>query len=251
MARPFSGTLRSLEADSFRRSALLLSAVALLLAAWVSWFLYARVPIYVTSRNARLEVARGVYPIDSPVSGRIRSVTLAIGLEVRRGDVVAELEAGAEEIRAVRAPATGRIGEITPTSVGQFVSAGSRLASVVPVGELAIVAHFGADAAVGRIRPRQRARLRLDAFPWTQYGSLPAQVTSVASEPVGGDIRVELTPGRISESEIPLQHGLVGTVEVEVDRESPADLVLRAAGQRLSGASRRRASTVDPVPPAP
>jgi membrane fusion protein (multidrug efflux system) len=32
---------------------------------------------------------------------------------------------------------------------------------------------------------------------------------------------------------IPIQHGLIGTLEVEVDRVSPAALVLRNAGKLL------------------
>jgi hypothetical protein len=55
---------------------------------------------------------------------------------------------------------------------------------------------FLPPAALGRIQPGQPARLRPDAAP-----------------------------------PIPLQHGLPGTVEVEVDHVPPATLVLRTAGR--------------------
>jgi len=93
---------------------------------------------------------------------------------------------------------------------------------------------FLPSAAIGRIQTGQPARLRLEAFPWTQYGAVSATVASVASEVRDGRVRVELTVRPNPASLIPLQHGLPGTVEVEVDRVSPAILVLRTAGQLLA-----------------
>jgi multidrug efflux pump subunit AcrA (membrane-fusion protein) len=105
---------------------------------------------------------------------------------------------------------------------------------VVPAGKLRIVANFDPPDAVGRIQPGQSARLRLEAFPWTQFGSVPAIVANVASEIRDGRIRVELAVNPTSAPRIPLQHGLPGTVEVEVERTSPASLVLRMVGRALA-----------------
>jgi membrane fusion protein (multidrug efflux system) len=95
------------------------------------------------------------------------------------------------------------------------------------------VAHFPA-ASVERIHPGRPARIRLEGFPWTQYGALAANVADVGNEPSEGLIRVELTLAPGHASPIPLGHGLPGSAEVEVERVSPAVLVLRAAGQLLA-----------------
>jgi hypothetical protein len=86
---------------------------------------------------------------------------------------------------------------------------------------------------LGRIRPGQ-PRLRLEGFPWTQYGSLAATVSRVASEVRNGRVRVELSVGPDRASPIPLQHGLPGNVEVQVERMAPATLVLHTAGKLLA-----------------
>jgi membrane fusion protein (multidrug efflux system) len=138
------------------------------------------------------------------------------------------------ELRSVRAPVAGRIGEIAPVRAGAFVKEGDRLGAVVPTGDVRIVAEYQPSSAVGRIRPGQRARMRPDGFPWTQYGSLNAVVSRVASEPRSNQIRVELAVSPNAASGIPLQHGLPGMLEVEVDRISPALLVLRAAGREVA-----------------
>jgi len=139
------------------------------------------------------------------------------------------------ERRYIRAPVAGRLGEVATLQVGTWVREGARLGAVVPPGTLKVMADFLPSAAIGRIQTGQPARLRLEAFPWTQYGAVSATVASVASEVRDGRVRVELTVRPNPASLIPLQHGLPGTVEVEADRVSPAILVLRTAGQLLAG----------------
>jgi membrane fusion protein (multidrug efflux system) len=43
---------------------------------------------------------------------------------------------------------------------------------------------------------------------------------------------------------VPMQHGLPGTIEVEVERISPAALVLRAVGRRMDQRSASDLSSV-------
>jgi membrane fusion protein (multidrug efflux system) len=143
------------------------------------------------------------------------------------------------ERRKIRAPVTGRVGEVASLGVGAQLQGGERLGSVVPPGELKVLAYFPPSEAVGRIRQGQTARVRLDGFPWTQYGMIEARVSRVASEVRDGRIRVECAVAPDPSSPIPVQHGLTGAVEIEVERTSPAILVLRAAGMRLTAAEAR------------
>jgi membrane fusion protein (multidrug efflux system) len=136
-------------------------------------------------------------------------------------------------LRTIRAPAAGRIAALAPLRAGTVVREGDKLASVIPSGELKVVADFSPPAALGRIRPGQLAQVRLDGFPWVQYGSIQARVASVASEARDGSVRVEFDVQPDSSSAIPRQHGLTGSVEVEVERTTPAQLVLRAVGEQL------------------
>ncbi|MEW6731464.1 MAG: HlyD family efflux transporter periplasmic adaptor subunit [Acidobacteriota bacterium] len=136
--------------------------------------------------------------------------------------------------RRIRAPVKGPLGEVAELRIGSFVQEGDKLGAVVPFGELKVVAHFPPMSALGRIYPGQPARLRLDGFPWTQFGSIAATVKSVASEARDGQVRVELIINPDLPSRIRLQHGLPGTVEVEVEQVSPATLVLRMVGKLLS-----------------
>jgi multidrug resistance efflux pump len=158
--------------------------------------------------------------------------------------VVTRREREADE-RLITAPVDGRLGEIAPLEVGAVIREGERVASIVPDGPVRAVAEF-LPAALGRLRAGQPARLRLDAFPWTQYGYIPATVHSVASETREGRIRVEFDLHRSPSLPMVLQHGLPGAVEVEVERVAPVALLVRTLGQAVAIADVRPDD-----PPAP
>jgi len=135
--------------------------------------------------------------------------------------------------RQIRAPADGRLGNISVLYPGSFVDEGARLGVLIPKGALRIVAEFLPPAALGRIRPGQRAWMRLEGFPWTQYGAVGATVERIADEVRDGRVRVELRVDDPAAVTFPMQHGLPGTVEVQVESVTPAVLALRTAGQML------------------
>jgi multidrug resistance efflux pump len=381
MPSPFSRTIRSINAESSRLSTIALIVVAAILGGWALWFMAARVAIYETSEEARLEVDSAAHPIEAVAAGRVIKTNLAIGREVQAGEVLVELESDSQrlqlieeearvaavsaqlaalrnqtvaerrvqsetqaaapvaideakarydeavavaraaseeykrlaklhadglvaelnvikakaeadklqaaadslkfavnrqdkdqrakqsgqqavvenlnrdaatlegeikmraaiigrlkheiELRVVRAPASGKLGETATLQPGQFVREGDKLGAVIPDGKLRAVAEFAPSAAMGRIQPGQRARLRLDGFAWTEYGQVSATVSRVASEPRSGRVRVELAVNPESAPLIPSQHGLPGRVEIEIERVSPAELVMRSAGKML------------------
>jgi membrane fusion protein (multidrug efflux system) len=139
--------------------------------------------------------------------------------------------------RTLRAPVDGIVAEISPLRAGSMVAAGQRIATIVPDGGLRVVAQFQPSDAIGRIRAGQPARVRLEAYPWAQYGSVAAVVTSVAGEPHDGRVRVELELASDRHPAVVVQHGLTAAVDVEVEQASPATLVLRSIGARLRAAA--------------
>ena len=136
--------------------------------------------------------------------------------------------------RQILAPASGKLGEAAELRTGQVVREGDKLGAIIPDGQLKAVAEFPPSDSLGRIRKGQTAKLRLDGFPWAEYGKVAGEVTSIASEPRSGKVRVELLVRPESAPLITLQHGLPGKLEVEVERISPAALVLRSVGKLLT-----------------
>ncbi len=138
------------------------------------------------------------------------------------------------EARRIRAPVDGVIGDVTSLRLGEVLAPGTRLATIVPQGDLQVVALFDAATGLGRLDHGQAARLRLDGFAWTQYGDFPARVERVAAEGSRGMLRVELRMPRRRDEDLPLRHGMTGQVDVLIETISPALMVLRALGRMVA-----------------
>ena len=190
--------------------------------------------------------------------GRVRAGEGASRLEVLRRDLLAveneitetetevqRLQAGVEAL-VIRAPVDGVVGEVSEARPGAVLSEGQKLATIIPAGRVVILAGFDPSTGLGRIAPGQRARMRLDGFPWSQYGVVDATVARTAGDVRDGKMSVELTPHPGPRAAGLMRHGLTGVVEVEIERVSPAQLVVRAAGQAVYPA--RQPVTRKPAP---
>lgn len=167
-------------------------------------------------------------------SAALRKEVLALdgklsALDGKLADNARELER-----RRIRTPIAGYVGTMAALTAGTVVVPGEALVTVVPSGDLRIVAEFLPERALGRIHAGQSARLRLAGFPWTQYGTIAARVSHVGRE-VNGErarVRVELAIADTTRHAA-LQHGLPGQLEITLEEVSPLVLALRAAGRRV------------------
>lgn len=154
------------------------------------------------------------------------------GARAQEESRIAQLEHLVEQ-RRVYAPAAGRVAGVAAFAIGSVLRPGDELGTILPAGEVRAAARFRPEA-MGRIRTGQPARVRLSGFAWTQYGWLRAEVAEVEREPRDGAVRVGLRLVGSAPGSIPLEHGLPGVAEVEVERASPLELVLRVAGKAVA-----------------
>lgn len=138
------------------------------------------------------------------------------------------------ERHRIRAAVDGRVGDVLTLKPGAYVAEGEKLATLIPEGDLIIVAEFNPSTALGRLRPGQDAWLRLDGFPWAQYGSIHASVVRVASEVRDNALRVEMQPLSSLANAQALRHGLPGTADIRIETISPLLMALRITGQWLT-----------------
>ncbi|WP_298355281.1 HlyD family type I secretion periplasmic adaptor subunit [Rhodoblastus sp.] len=81
-------------------------------------------------------------------------------------------------------PIDGAVYGLTVTTIGQVVGSGDELMRVVPEGAALEIEAYLANRDAGFVKPGQKAVVKIESFPFTRYGTLPATVTRVASDAI-------------------------------------------------------------------
>ena len=84
------------------------------------------------------------------------------------------------------APVSGIVFGMVPSSAGYAASAGETLVKVVPGGEIEAKIYI-TNKDVGFMKPGMKAQIRVDAFPYTQFGSISGALKSVGTLPLEPD----------------------------------------------------------------
>jgi len=85
------------------------------------------------------------------------------------------------EYQVLRAPLGGMIFDLKPSSPGYAAQANEVLLKVVPLGTLEAKI-FLTNRNVGFAKPGQKAQIRVDSFPFTEFGSIPGRLKRVGTE---------------------------------------------------------------------
>ena len=127
----------------------------------------------------------------------------------------------------VRAPADGRIGSSAELRAGTWVEEGTGAASIVPAESREVAAWFTLDD-MPLLRTGQSASVWLEALGRGGRRRFDAVVTGIERDPSGGEFRVTLRLAKRPPANV--DQGFPATVTVDVQRLSPFDALLRAAG---------------------
>jgi len=137
-----------------------------------------------------------------------------------------QAEVDLERLR-VRAPADGRIGSSAELRAGTWVEEGTVAASIVPAESREVAAWFALDD-MPLLRTGQDASVWLESLGRGGRRRFAATVTGIERDPSGGEFRITL---RLAKRLPPnVDQGFPATVTVDVQRLSPFDALLRAAG---------------------
>lgn len=136
----------------------------------------------------------------------------------------------------VRAPADGRIGSSAELRAGTWVEEGTVAASIVPVESHEVAAWFALDD-MPLVRTGQRASVWLESLGRGGRRRFAATVTGIERDASGSDFRVTLRLAASPPRGGAIDQGFPATVTIDVQRLSPFDALLRAAGMLPSAKS--------------
>jgi hemolysin D len=125
----------------------------------------------------------------------------------------------------IRAPVSGTVQQLSITTIGQVVQAGEQLMTVVPDGEHLEIEALVLDQDIGFVKAGQNAVIKVDAFPFTRYGTITGTVVRVSRDAVSdSDLKLAsdtqnspVTPENSGASPLPKTQNLVYPVTISLD----------------------------------
>ena len=146
------------------------------------------------------------------------------------------------------APVDGTVQQLAVHTVGGVVEAVRPLMVVVPHGALKIEANvLNRDA--GFVRRGQEVAVKLEAFPFTRYGTVPGRIESISPDAVDDRKQGPVYVARIAplrsvidrgDAVVPLQPGMSATADIKTGQRSLLSYLISPIEAARAKAGRER-----------
>jgi multidrug efflux pump subunit AcrA (membrane-fusion protein) len=139
----------------------------------------------------------------------------------------------------LRSPVDGTILQLNLRNSGQTVQLGDAIAQIAPNNTAIVVKARVKAQDIGKIKLGQPAQLQISAYPYPDYGTLPAKVSAIAPDAISSTnnnspyYEVTLQPEKnyLTKSNIqyPIQPGMAVTADIISQEETVLTFILRSA----------------------
>jgi len=139
------------------------------------------------------------------------------------------------ELLKLLAPVDGTVQQLTAHTVGAAIPAAQALMQIVPARGVVEMQALIENKDVGFVQAGQTAEVKIDTFPYTRYGTVPARVTHVSRDAISDDkrgliysVRVELARAKllVDGQWVALTPGMSGRVEIKTGTRRLIEYVL-------------------------
>jgi hemolysin D len=154
-----------------------------------------------------------------------------------------------ERLMRLTSPVEGTVQQLAVHTVGGVVTPAQPLMIVVPKDDPLEIEAFVENKDVGFIRPSQVAEIKVETFPYTKHGTVPATVAHVSRDAVQDEKRglvftARLELGRptiqVNGTAVPLTPGMAVTAEIKTDRRRVIEYFLSPLLQYATESFRER-----------
>jgi multidrug resistance efflux pump len=94
---------------------------------------------------------------------------------------LSEIELSIQNL-VIKSPIDGNIEPYYAGNIGDYVGAGTKLASVVPLSNETIITLYVSSADISSVYIGQKVELRFTSLEYTDYGEFPAKITKVSAD---------------------------------------------------------------------
>lgn len=150
----------------------------------------------------RADTEANIEVLESQVATTVRKYIAGHALELAEAEAnVDELTERLTQARAqmgymtLRSPVDGVVTASVLTTIGQVVTTGQEVMRIVPADATIEVQAFLSNTDVGFVLEGQEATVKVDAFPYTRYGTVPARITRIGEDAVSASRAQQILAG--------------------------------------------------------
>lgn len=89
-----------------------------------------------------------------------------------------------QQLKIVRSPVTGTVQQITNYTLGSSLQPSQQVMTIIPDNQHNIAEVNILNKDIGFIHVGQKAMIKIDAFPYTRYGTLEGSITNIAKDSI-------------------------------------------------------------------
>lgn len=132
-----------------------------------------------------------------------------------------------DKLRVLMAPVAGRVQELAVFTVGGIVTPAQELMKIAPNHQAIEVQALIENKDIGFVNPGQTAEIKLEAFPFTKYGTIEGKVITLSNDAVPVEkmgmlyqarVSMKSSVMRIENKQINITSGMNATVEISTGK---------------------------------
>ncbi len=129
----------------------------------------------------------------------------------------------------IRAPVDGTVTQLSLHTIGGVIQAAQPLMVIVPKDARLIVEAQLQNKDIGFVRQGQQVHIKLEAFPFTDYGMIDGTLTTLSADAVPQEVNTQSQKSNSKAAESgQAQGGLVYTARIALDTKSITQLLQKA-----------------------
>ncbi len=146
-------------------------------------------------------------------------------------------------------PVDGVVQQLKVHTIGGVVQPAEPLLVIVPKDQMLEVEARVLNKDIGFVRAGQRVTIKVESFPFTRYGVIPGEVTSVSRDAIADEklglyyaarVRVSRSTMRVDGMDVTLSPGMAVTAEVTTGTRRLIEYVLSPVMQHVDESGRER-----------
>ncbi|WP_439153479.1 HlyD family type I secretion periplasmic adaptor subunit [Xenorhabdus santafensis] len=154
-----------------------------------------------------------------------------------------------EELEIVRSPVTGTIQQLSVHTLGAVLQPAQNLMVIVPDNQVQLAEIQILNKDVGFVRPGQQVTVKVDAFPYTRYGTIEGTLLSISRDSTTDERLGLVFPAQISLRQnnivvdgkpVEITAGMSIVAEIKTDQRRVIDYLLSPIQEYQSEALREK-----------